>query len=679
MAASVLSDRDLLLLIAEYQHGLPFDVREVLVIAAQVVICPRYRTPHDFMVELSNFPLLYADLEYIRRNTSSSGNVNNFALCLLNNDVAVGLPLHLAIVAGNLKHVRRLAAWQPAWVSTGAVSLAAKCGQLRILEHLATLPNGAPTKDTMITAAANGYLDVVQWLHALPGGPGCTAEAMDCAAAYGHLDVVAFLHEHRSEGCTAQALLYAIRNGHASVVDYLLTKWGELVRTRSSYYFMLGFHGFETHRHAPNRNHLRTLQVLKAHNVFPHFDPWVVRDVISRRSLEELQFVCDWGAWRIDNGALEAVIKAKDPVCIDYALRRVLIDDHRWPLHDLGDDDCLWDLQEELPWAPWIPTNGNMKTWAVGFKAMDVAACLGDLPTVKLLHRLRLNCCSAKAMDHACARGHLDVAKWLHAHRLEGCTPDAMVLAAVGGHLSVVQWLHTVRRVPCSEDALVAAADRGDVAMLTYLATLPLPNGKVKGGQGWEQAVFLSDGSRVEYFSGGLAVDVAAIRGRLNLAKLLHRHRASTAAVDMAVSNDDVKVVQYLLAHRREGCAESTFREAMYRHSDILLELLATHCAPVVTDRRQLYTVAARRGSVAQMEILWRLLPIEMTPEFTRQLVATAAAERKLDLLQWLIETKEFMWTPEVLEHALHRGHKRVVECLTRIGQRTPETLTHEA
>ncbi|OQR87708.1 hypothetical protein ACHHYP_08133 [Achlya hypogyna] len=497
MAASVLRDRDLLLLVTEYQHGLLNDLCDLLVITTQVVMRHRSRSSQDFILYLSNFPPPYADLEYIRRNMSSSGEVISAALYVCSEDVTERLPLHLAIIAGNLKH--------PDWFSASmAVSLAAMCGHLHILQYLASLRNGTPTNYTMTDAAANGYLDVVQWLHRLSDGPDCTVEAMDYAAAYRHLDVVAFLQEHQSEGCTTKGLRYAIRNGHASVVDYLLTKWGELLRTAAKDYYMYDTFGFDIRRHAPSRSHLRTLQVLKAHNVFPHFDPSIVRGVISRGSLEELQFVCDWGAWRIDNGALEAVIKAKDPGCIEYALRRVLIDDHRWPLHVLGDHDCLWDLQEELPWAPWIPTNGNMKTWAVSFKAMDVAACLGDLPTVKLLHRLRLNCCSAKAMDHACARGHLDVAKWLHAHRLEGCTPDAM-------------WLHTVRRVPCSEDALVAAADRGDVAMLTYLTTLPLPNGKVEGGL-------------VEYFSGGLAVDVAAARGRLNIVELLHRHRASTAA-----------------------------------------------------------------------------------------------------------------------------------------------------
>ncbi|OQR91249.1 hypothetical protein ACHHYP_04844 [Achlya hypogyna] len=639
MATSVLRDRDLLLLVAEYQHGLPVNVLEVLVIAAQVNISNRCQDSHGNLVYLSNFPPPYADFEYMRRNMLSSGNVNSFALCLLNSDVAVGLPLHLAIVAGNLNHVQRLAAWQPQWVSTGAVSLAAKCGQLRILQYLATLPNGAPTKDTMTYAAANGYLDIVQWLHSLPGGPYCTAEARDFAVANGHLDVVEFLDEHGLEWRTTQALRYAVRNGHASVVDYLLSQRSELVHTRPNYIFM-SIYDFETYRHAPSRNHLRTLQVLKAYHVSPYFEPSIIRDIISRGSLEELQFLCDWGVWSIDNGALEAVIKAQDPDCIEYALRRVLIDDHRWPLRNLGDDDCLWDLKGELPWAPWVPTNGNMETWAVGSNAMDVAACLGDLLTVELLHRLRLNCCSASAMDHACARGHLDVAKWLHVHRSEGCTHDAMVLAAVGGHLSVVQWLHTVRRVPCSEDALVAAANCGDEAMLTYLATLPMPNSEVEGGLGSKLRVVLSDGSVVEYFRGGLAVDVAAARGRLNIVELLHDHRASTAALDMAVSNNDVKVAQYLQAHRREGCTESAFKTAMNGHSDVLLELLATHYASVVTDRGLLYTVAAKRGSVAQMEILWRLLPMEMTPEFTRQLVATAPAKRKLDLLQWLIETK---------------------------------------
>ncbi|KAG2806418.1 hypothetical protein PC116_g21880 [Phytophthora cactorum] len=56
----------------------------------------------------------------------------------------------------------------------------------------------------MDRAAANGYLDVVEFLHQ-NRKEGCTPAAMDDAARNGHFEVVKFLYKNRSEYCTAMA------------------------------------------------------------------------------------------------------------------------------------------------------------------------------------------------------------------------------------------------------------------------------------------------------------------------------------------------------------------------------------------------------------------------------------------------------------------------------------------
>ncbi|GMF15081.1 unnamed protein product [Phytophthora lilii] len=60
------------------------------------------------------------------------------------------------------------------------------------------------TATAMKCAAANGHLNVVEWLHRNRTEK-CTTKAMDEAATNGHLNVVEWLHKNRSEGCTKAA------------------------------------------------------------------------------------------------------------------------------------------------------------------------------------------------------------------------------------------------------------------------------------------------------------------------------------------------------------------------------------------------------------------------------------------------------------------------------------------
>lgn len=121
-----------------------------------------------------------------------------------------------------------------------------------------------PHRSVVDAAAANGHLDIVQYLlqvkneafkesedaHASkrrrtgsftsskaddlsnvlvssPNTPdklseaGCTRAAMNDAAANGHLNVVRWLHDNRTEGCTTAAMDLAAANGHLEVVQWL--------------------------------------------------------------------------------------------------------------------------------------------------------------------------------------------------------------------------------------------------------------------------------------------------------------------------------------------------------------------------------------------------------------------------------------------------------------------------
>ncbi|GAB9472118.1 hypothetical protein Gpo141_00009306 [Globisporangium polare] len=76
------------------------------------------------------------------------------------------------------------------------------------------------TPSAMNLAAANGQLEIVQWLHE-NHWQGCTTEAMDLAASQNHLYVVKWLHENRCEGCTTRAIDWAVANDHVDMVKWL--------------------------------------------------------------------------------------------------------------------------------------------------------------------------------------------------------------------------------------------------------------------------------------------------------------------------------------------------------------------------------------------------------------------------------------------------------------------------
>ncbi|KAK1930038.1 putative ankyrin repeat protein [Phytophthora citrophthora] len=106
------------------------------------------------------------------------------------------------------------------WDSTDAMDDAAANGYLETVQWLHANRTEGCTTDAMDCAAANGHLDVVKWLQA-NRSEGITTKAMDGAAANGHLHVVKWLHEHSSAGCTVNAMEWAAEHGHLSVVKWL--------------------------------------------------------------------------------------------------------------------------------------------------------------------------------------------------------------------------------------------------------------------------------------------------------------------------------------------------------------------------------------------------------------------------------------------------------------------------
>lgn len=106
----------------------------------------------------------------------------------------------------------------------------------------------------MDEAAANGHLDVVQWLDQ-NRSEGCTTKAMDSAAWHGHVHVLEYLHTHRHEGCTIAALTDAASHGQLDTV-----KWLHKNRSEGC--------SADTQRHALCFGHTHVLEYMARHTTY---------------------------------------------------------------------------------------------------------------------------------------------------------------------------------------------------------------------------------------------------------------------------------------------------------------------------------------------------------------------------------------------------------------------------
>jgi hypothetical protein len=92
---------------------------------------------------------------------------------------------------------------------------------MNILSYLVSNDGEGCSRASMDSAASNGHLDMVKWLHENCPGVGCDSGAMDSAATNGHLKVVLWLNANRTEGCTTTVMDGSAQRGHLDVVKWL--------------------------------------------------------------------------------------------------------------------------------------------------------------------------------------------------------------------------------------------------------------------------------------------------------------------------------------------------------------------------------------------------------------------------------------------------------------------------
>ncbi|RLN83426.1 hypothetical protein BBJ28_00012905 [Nothophytophthora sp. Chile5] len=277
---------------------------------------------------------------------------------------------------------RAVALWPPPAVA------AAANGYLDILQWLHSELGAKLTERAMREAAQNGQLNIVQWLHA-NHCEHIDASAMDNAASCGHLEIVRWLHDNRNEECTRRAMIWAASNGHLEVVQWLHPRLTEGCTTS-------------------------------------------VMNLAARNNQKD---VVQWLHEHRSEGCTSAAM--------DEAAEAGHLEMIQW-LHTHRKEGCTTD-------------------------AMDRAAGGGHLDVIKWLHVNRTEGCTTWAMDMAAREGHFDVIKWLHDNRREGCTVEAMNGAAIEGYLDVVKWLHENRSEGCRVETMAHAAENGHLEVMKWL------------------------------------------------------------------------------------------------------------------------------------------------------------------------------------------------------------------
>ncbi|KAF0691184.1 Aste57867_17532 [Aphanomyces stellatus] len=304
-----------------------------------------------------------------------------------------------------------------------AIQTAADVGRLDILTWLHDhVPNDYNQESMkMDPTAANGHLDVLQYLHT--HGATCTTEAMDLAAENGRWEVVQWLHQHRTEGCTIRTLQAAANQGNL-----------DLLRCLYSHY-----------------SHIQALLNMVI--------------VAANGHAEVLQFLHDHGATCTTDA-------------MDLAAGNGHLDVFRW-LERKRKEGCTAKAMDLAAGG----NHEAMVTYLFESAlvdpictshAMDSAAAGGHLDMLKWLHKHTTAGCTTDAMDRAAAAGHWVVVMWLFENCSVGGTELAPCLAAENGHLDLSKWLMETRKIPCSLDVAskVAsiAANCGDVKFLAWLA-----------------------------------------------------------------------------------------------------------------------------------------------------------------------------------------------------------------
>lgn len=406
-------------------------------------------------------------------------------------------------------------AYYPKGRLQGAERAALWHGQLHVLEFLHT---EWPTKveedatdatDAIARVAAQGRMDIVEWVVESKGPYAVGWGAMDAAAADDHMDIVLYLDGIVGNRCTRRGLELAALNGHVSVVIWLHENRYELRHFRMLENAIRGGH-LPVVQYIMQNVALAVSWVQDSMKAAVRFGQVQVLEWVHEFTDQEIELRTSWLFDVARDGHLGVLQwlhdRGHDVHCSDaFVIRGAAAGGHRhiieWVYANYRSTPGLGVSPSRIC-VDGAATNNHLallkwlhsKHYHLSSTAMDEAAANGHLQIVKWL---QTNCpdigASKAAMDAAAANGYLEIVKFLHQKRKEGCTKAAMDAAALNGHLDIVRFLHNNRGEYCSARAgeslhlpvleflrfnrrlrdrlpsSVAAAKRGDLDLLQWI------------------------------------------------------------------------------------------------------------------------------------------------------------------------------------------------------------------
>lgn len=188
--------------------------------------------------------------------------------------------------------------------------------------------------------------------------------------------------------------------------------------------------------------------------------------------------------------------------------------------------------------------------------AVDVAARVGDLESIRALTERAMGGGSKQALNWSLEHGFLHVSKWLSENRTEGCTSFGWDSSAIANQMETVKWLHmcSARNEGFSSKAMDRCALLGLFEMVQFLDSV-------------------NAGCTVD------AMNNAACKGHLNIVRFLHSQGGSCTrrAMNEASKNGYIDVVRWLHENRSEGCSpQAVLSAARNGHVDVV-RYLVTH------------------------------------------------------------------------------------------------------
>jgi hypothetical protein len=488
------------------------------------------------------------------------------------------------------REVKTLPPCYRSWVVDNVAEMTLKRGDVEALRWLAERysPEASLSKAAAV-AAAEGRLDVLQWLYenhharvcwggaewcqAVRGGRKAVVEWLRClvnphaeaapclmldAARAGNLQLVQWLHEaydlpvsgalvEAQQGCHWAVVEWILRSGtvEAPRVDVdLIAADGDLSFLQWAFTKNFGRPSSHALDVAALNGHLRVVEWLHDGPAKLKLRSSALKEAARGGHLEVVKWLharrCPATSAAMDcaaeNGFLHVVqwlYANRTEGCTSRALDRAARNGH------LGVVQWLDGISDSF----YCPA------------AINRAAESGHLEVVKWLHANRTEGCTSEAFDCACHLGHLGVAKWLSANRSEGCGQWAMDLAAASGHLAVVQWLHTELHKACTTWAMDSAARQGYLDVVKWLHE------------------YRTEGCTAE------AMSAAAANGHLDMVRYLHQHRSegcAPTALSRAVAGGHLAVAVFLHEERGLKCSFTSDVTLRGLRLELVMWLLST-------------------------------------------------------------------------------------------------------